>query len=207
MHAHGLTVRMLALLASVMALGAVHATEAADTDAAAAMKRSFVAKGQAGMDRLEQDETQASCTRLADGPVPADLAARLTEINRATIKPPADGAYLGDYTKGETIAQTGTGKQSSDDPAKPSGGNCYACHELAARELAYGTIGPSLRNYASRRGTGKEALEYTWGKLYNSNATQPCSLMPRFGHRGILTEQQLKDLMAYLLDPQSPVNQ
>jgi sulfur-oxidizing protein SoxX len=31
--------------------------------------------------------------------------------------------------------------------------------------------------------------------------------MPRFGHRGILDEQQLKDLMALLFDPASPVNQ
>ncbi len=31
--------------------------------------------------------------------------------------------------------------------------------------------------------------------------------MPRFGHRGILTEQQMKDVMAYLFDAASPVNQ
>ena len=30
--------------------------------------------------------------------------------------------------------------------------------------------------------------------------------MPRFGHNGILTEQQMKDLIALLLDPHSPVN-
>jgi sulfur-oxidizing protein SoxX len=30
--------------------------------------------------------------------------------------------------------------------------------------------------------------------------------MPRFGEAGILTEQQLKDVMAYLFDPTSPVN-
>jgi len=31
--------------------------------------------------------------------------------------------------------------------------------------------------------------------------------MPRFGAAGILTEKQLKDVMALLLDPASPVNQ
>jgi sulfur-oxidizing protein SoxX len=31
--------------------------------------------------------------------------------------------------------------------------------------------------------------------------------MPRAGHKGILTEQQLKHVMALLLDPKSPVNQ
>jgi sulfur-oxidizing protein SoxX len=31
--------------------------------------------------------------------------------------------------------------------------------------------------------------------------------MPRFGAAGILTEAQMKDVMALLLDPKSPVNQ
>jgi sulfur-oxidizing protein SoxX len=30
--------------------------------------------------------------------------------------------------------------------------------------------------------------------------------MPRFGHVGALTEQQIKDLVALLMDPGSPVN-
>jgi sulfur-oxidizing protein SoxX len=30
--------------------------------------------------------------------------------------------------------------------------------------------------------------------------------MPRFGHKGILTEQQVKDVVALLMDPASPVN-
>jgi L-cysteine S-thiosulfotransferase len=30
--------------------------------------------------------------------------------------------------------------------------------------------------------------------------------MPRFGHKGILTETQIKNVMALLLDPASPVN-
>ena len=31
--------------------------------------------------------------------------------------------------------------------------------------------------------------------------------MPRFGHAKLLNEKQLKDIMALLLDPKSPVNQ
>jgi sulfur-oxidizing protein SoxX len=31
--------------------------------------------------------------------------------------------------------------------------------------------------------------------------------MPRFGHAKVLSEQQIQDLMALLLDPKSPVNQ
>jgi sulfur-oxidizing protein SoxX len=31
--------------------------------------------------------------------------------------------------------------------------------------------------------------------------------MPRFGHAGILTADQMRDVMALLLDPKSPVNE
>ena len=50
-------------------------------------------------------------------------------------------------------------------------------------------------------------VEYTWGKLWNSRAYNACSQMPRAGHKGILNEKSLKDVMALLLDPKSPVNQ
>jgi sulfur-oxidizing protein SoxX len=43
-------------------------------------------------------------------------------------------------------------------------------------------------------------------RIYNSKAFTACSSMPRFGHSGTLTEQQIKDLTAYLMDPNSPVN-
>ena len=37
-------------------------------------------------------------------------------------------------------------------------------------------------------------------------AYNACSGMPRFGHAGVLTPAQIRDLMALLLDPKSPVN-
>lgn len=183
------------------------AADPPDDTVAEAMKASFEAKRQATMDRLTQDETQTLCTMHARGPLPSDVAAKVAALNLATIKAPADGQYLGDFKQGEVIASTGSGLQFNDDPQQPAGGNCYACHELAAKELAFGTIGPSLRNYGKLRGDTPAMLEYAWGKLYNSNAQTACSRMPRFGHRGILTEQQLKDVMAFLFDPASPVNQ
>lgn len=191
----------------VLAASLARADEIGNNSVVDAMKESFEAKRQATMDRLDQDETQALCTQHATGLLPADVSVRISALNRATIQPPADRNYLGDWKNGELIAQTGTGFQSSDDPAKPAGGNCYACHELSGTELAFGTIGPSLRHYGKLRGTSAAMLETAWAKLYNSNAQMPCSNMPRFGYRGILTEQQLKDLMALLFDPASPVNQ
>lgn len=184
------------------------AAQALDVSATAqAMQAAFEPKGQAGMERLVQDDTQALCSALGASPLPSDVAAKIVALNQATIVPPADGNYFGDRANGQIIANTGTGLQSNDDPKKPAGGNCYACHEMAPKELAYGTIGPSLKHYGKLRGQSPAMLAYTWGKLYNSNATMPCSNMPRFGHRGILTEQQLKDVMAFLFDAASPVNQ
>ena len=199
-----------ACVAGLVALtlhGAARAGGDIAPDVAGQMQASFEAKRQATMDRLTQDETQTLCTAHARAPLPDRIADQITKLNRDTIKAPTDGNYLGDFKRGEVVAQTGTGLQSSDDPSKPAGGNCYACHELAASELAFGTIGPSLRQYGKLRGNSPEVLAATWGKLYNSNAQIACSKMPRFGYRGILTEQQLQDLMAYLFDPASPVNQ
>jgi sulfur-oxidizing protein SoxX len=64
-----------------------------------------------------------------------------------------------------------------------------------------------LYNYGKLRGNSQAIVDYTWGKLQNAKAYNACSGMPRFGHTGILTEKQIKDIMALLLDPASPVNQ
>jgi sulfur-oxidizing protein SoxX len=138
---------------------------------------------------------------------PSKVVQQIMIRNQDSIQYPADGQYLGDWKEGEKIAQNGFGKQYSDDPSKPSGGNCYACHQLSTTEVAYGTIGPSLLNYGKQRGQSEVMLKYTWGKIFDTKSMVACSNMPRFGHMGILTEQQMKDVMALLFDPQSPVNQ
>jgi sulfur-oxidizing protein SoxX len=53
----------------------------------------------------------------------------------------------------------------------------------------------------------KAIVEYTWGKIWNAKAYNACSNMPRFGHMGMLSEQQMKAPDGLLLDPKSPVNQ
>jgi sulfur-oxidizing protein SoxX len=173
----------------------------------AMIKASFKARGQAGLDRLDQDDTQRLCSQAAGKAPPKDVADRIEKQNLATIKYPADGKLIGDWKNGEKIAQDGRGKQYSDDPAGPVGGNCYACHQLAPQELAYGTIGPSLYRFGKLRGYGAETQRYAYGKIFNSEAFAACSTMPRFGHNGILSEQQMKDVTALLMDPASPVNQ
>ena len=181
--------------------------ERISAEASAMIKASFKARGQAGLDRLDQDDTQRLCSQAAGKTPPKDVAERIEKQNLATIRYPADGKLIGDWKNGEKIAQDGRGKQYSDDPKGPVGGNCYACHQLAPQELAYGTIGPSLYRFGKLRGYGIETQRYAYGKIFNSEAFAACSTMPRFGHNGILSEQQIKDVTALLMDPASPVNQ
>lgn len=196
-------------LAALVATGC--ATAPSDDDiaakAAVALKASFKPAGQASMDRLDQDETQRACSAAAGKAPSGEVALTIEKANLATIHYPADGNLLGDWRNGEKIAQEGRGKQFSDDPQGPAGANCYACHQLSKTEVSYGTIGPSLYQFGKVRGSGVEAQRYAYAKIYNSEAFSACSNMPRFGYKGILTEQQIKDLTALLLDPASPVNQ
>lgn len=173
----------------------------------AIIKASFREQGQAKLDRLDQDDAQKSCSIPPSAAVPKEVAERIEKANLAAIRYPSDGTMLGDWRRGEAIAQSGVGKQFSDNPKNASGGNCYACHQMTKAEISYGTIGPSLFNYGKIRGNSPEMQRYTFGRIFNPQAYTACSNMPRFGHNAILTEQQIKDVTALLLDPNSPVNQ
>lgn len=175
--------------------------------AAEVMRASFKESGQAKLDRLNQDQPQKICSVELDKKPPVAELERMEKAQQALLKYPADGKFLGDWRDGEKIAQSGVGKQFSDNPANPAGGNCYACHQLSPAEISFGTIGPSLQGYGKLRGNSEAMQRYTYGKIYNPQAFMACSNMPRFGHNQILTEQQIKDVTALLLDPNSPVNQ
>ena len=210
-----LAMRMASVAIIVGAVGVVlHgcASTPSETDdtaarAAAMMKSSFKAHGQATLARLDQDETQRLCSEYAGRALPAPIAERIQKANLATIRYPADGNLVGDWKVGEKIAQSGQGFQYSDNPKAPAGANCYACHQLSPKELSYGTIGPSLYRFGKLRGYTDETRRYAWQKIYNAEAFAACSNMPRFGYHGILTEQQIRDVVALLVDPASPVNQ
>ena len=178
-----------------------------DSDFADLLRRSFRSRGERAVASiLQQDAVQRSCSDPGRTPL-TDAAARELEARElAQVRYPTDGRYLGDWQQGEKIAQSGRGRQFSDPPGEAAGGNCYACHQLSRAEPAYGTLGPSLAGYGRLHGQGEPALRQTWIRLWDAQALTACSAMPRFGHQGILTEQQLRDLMALLLDPASPVN-
>jgi len=185
-----------------------------DVQARAAMKAAFRDQGIAKAARIDQDLGQLACS--TDQPVAADQAKRIEAESLASIRWPASGNYVGDWREGEKLAQNGRGMTWTDASAAPkdNGGNCYNCHEIDRKEISFGTIGPSLWNYGKIRGVKALAdpaaapiVQYTWGKLWNSKAYAACSNMPRFGHASLLDEGQIRDIMALLLDPKSPVNQ
>jgi sulfur-oxidizing protein SoxX len=156
--------------------------------------------------RLLPDETMRQCSAHRNSP-PKAIAEAIQQRARTTIAYPADGKLLGDWQKGEAIAQSGYGQRFTDYPPRSAnGGNCYACHRLNKQELSYGTLGPPLLEYGKVRKFSDADSEAAYDKIYDSQATFPCSNMPRFGANKILTIEQIKDLVALLMSPDSAVN-
>jgi sulfur-oxidizing protein SoxX len=168
------------------------------------LQRDFHARGQATMDRVVQDGLQRVCTESNDRP-PAALAQQLEADQLKSISFP-EGSLVGDWKRGERIAQNGRGLQWTDPAGSTGGGSCYNCHQISPQETSHGTLGPSLLRFGATRGSGPEMQRYVYGKIYNAKAYNLCSQMPRLGYTGTLTPEQIKDLVALLLDPASPVN-
>lgn len=201
---------ILLLIASVTVMGCTGT--ALEKDARAEMLRliesDFTSKGSVNVEQyLQQDDVQKYCSALEGEEGEIDALAKIRGSQFESVKYPTDGEYLGDWKSGNQVANNGKGRQFSDPIGSVSGGNCYGCHQITKEEIAYGTIGPSLYQYGKLRGNSEDIYKYTWAKIYNAQAFIACSSMPRFGHKGILDEQQIKDVMALLLAPDSPVNQ
>ncbi|MBI3096209.1 MAG: sulfur oxidation c-type cytochrome SoxX [Rhodocyclales bacterium] len=173
--------------------------------AIATFNKDFQARGQASIDRLAEDGLQLICNRTGNKP-PEYIAKQMEADQLADVKYPADGKMLGDWKAGEKLAQSGRGFTWSDKPGLPVGGNCYNCHRISPNETSFGTIGPTLYQFGKLRGNTPDIQKYVYSKIYNAKAHNLCSEMPRFGRVGALGEKQIKDLVALLLDPASPVN-
>ena len=158
--------------------------------------------------RLHPDAAQAQCNAYRNN-LPKDLAAKMEAEQRATIVYPADGKLMGDWKEGAKMVNSGYGGRigrNTDSPKRPNGANCYACHGLDPKEVAYGTIGPNLKGFGKLRGASESVVKYTYEKIYNAWAFVPCSNMPRMGANKFLTPEQIAHVTAYLLHPDSPVN-
>jgi sulfur-oxidizing protein SoxX len=172
----------------------------------AAMKAAFPKAPADWQPRLVGDQTMRECSAHRNAP-PSALAKTIQAREKATIQYPVDGKLLGDWKKGNALAQSGYGLRFTDYPPKNvNGGNCFACHRLTKQEISFGTVGPSLLEYGKIRKFSEADTKAAYDRIYNGHAAFPCSLMPRFGTNGVLTIDQIKDLTALLMSPDSPVN-
>ena len=172
----------------------------------AAIKESWTRTTPEWRDRLVQDETQRLCTQYRNAP-PNEVANAILAREKATIQYPPDGQLMGDWKKGEKLAQSGYGWRFTDyPPRQENGGNCYACHQLESKELSFGTLGPSLLRYGKNRKHAQADVKAVYERIYNPQAAVPCANMPRFGASSFLSLDQIKDLVAYVMSPDSPVN-
>jgi sulfur-oxidizing protein SoxX len=170
-----------------------------------------VQEGGKARERLVQDDIQRLCTQVRNDRSDAETMAKVSALARESIRYPEGGIKLGDWKIGRELAWSGFGYRvghRNDDHSEAKngpGGNCYNCHQMATDRTG-GSIGPSLTGYGKLRGSSEPILKYAYEVIYNPHAYFACTHMPRIGAKGLLTEEQISHVMAYLFDPESPVN-
>jgi sulfur-oxidizing protein SoxX len=163
----------------------------------------------AHLKRLEQDHSQQICSKVGDAKLSQDEAAEVVSLARESIKYPASGQIVGNWKTGDMLAHDGSGDRIRDgktENRKENGALCQNCHALAPGEINVGNVGPALTGYGKQRGNSEAIAKYTYDKIYNAWVYFPCSNMPRLGATGHLTPEQVAHMVAYLIDPQSPIN-
>lgn len=159
--------------------------------------------------RLEQDHSQQICSKVGDAKLSQDEAAEVVSLARESIKYPTSGQIVGNWKTGDMLAHDGSGDRIRDgktENRKENGALCQNCHALAPGEINVGNVGPALTGYGKQRGNSEAIAKYTYDKIYNAWVYFPCSNMPRLGATGHLTPEQVAHMVAYLIDPQSPIN-
>ena len=159
--------------------------------------------------RTSQDASQQLCSKPGGEKLSAEEAMKIVEAARASIKYPASGKLVGDWKIGSQLVTNGAGLRVRDgrvEKTRENGALCTNCHALDANEVNAGNLGPSLIGYGAKRGNSDAVVKHTYEKIYNAWLYFPCSNMPRLGASGYLTPEQITHLVAYLVDPQSPVN-
>ncbi len=125
--------------------------------------------------------------RLEWEPHQRDLTAwpTLSHLDRRSTIRPQQAAYSdplnGDAARGRAIAL---------DPAR---GNCIACHTLPGEDWP-GSVGHLLLGY-KRQG---HANAYVYQQIYDRRVLNPNTVMPPFGAFGVLSDQDIRDLVAYV---------
>jgi sulfur-oxidizing protein SoxX len=197
--------------AALIAAGCASAPDEATTRQLAEkmVRESFTAPAPALLKRLEQDRAQQICSKIAGARLTQEEAAEVVKLARASFKYPASGKLVGEWKVGEKLAHDGAGdriQRGRLEKRKENGGLCQNCHGLAPGEINVGNVGPPLTGYGAQRGNSEPVAKLTYERIYNGWAYAPCSNMPRLGATGHLTPEQITHLVAYLIDPQSPIN-
>jgi sulfur-oxidizing protein SoxX len=159
--------------------------------------------------RAVQDRAQAICSKIHGERLTQDEATDVVRLSRESMQYPASGKLVGDWKTGERLAYAGQGGRivgGKLESVKENGALCSNCHALAPREVNVGNVGPSLTGYGAQRGNSEVVAKLTYERIFNAWAYSPCSIMPRLGAGGHLTPEQIAHVVAYLIDPQSPVN-
>jgi len=73
-------------------------------------------------------------------------------------------------------------------------GNCIACHSLPNGHKG-GTIGIDLSAYASLN----HPLDYVYQRIWDNRAFAPDAHMPIYGTNKVLLDQDIRDVMAFIL--------
>jgi len=173
------------------------------------VSESFTAPAPALLKRLEQDRAQQICSRIGGAKLTQEEAAEVVKLARASIQYPASGKLAGDWRVGDKLAHDGAGDRiqyGQHEKRKENGGLCQNCHGLEPGEINVGNVGPPLTGYGLKRGNSEDIVKLTYEQIYNGWMHFPCSNMPRLGATGHLTPEQITHLVAYLVDPQSPIN-
>ena len=185
-----------------------------DAQATHGLGEKMVAESYPGMPesltrRAVQDKAQAICSKIGPEKLTREEAAEVVRLSRESMKYPAPGKLAGDWKAGARLAYAGQGGRvvgGTVETATENGALCSNCHALDPAEVNVGNIGPSLTGYGRQRGNSDAVATLTYERIYNAWAYSPCSNMPRLGANGHLTPEQITHVVAYLIDPQSPVN-
>lgn len=169
--------------------------------------------------KIEQDEAQKICSQYPSREqMPAEAIQKVIQLSQAEIRYPQWGIYMGDWKEGKKLVESPRGGRYASygfsDKPTDKGGNCYACH-LIEKGVPGGTMGPNLYQYGKRWGITRENMDSpetiekikaVYNIIYNSWSAFPCSPMPRFGYHGNLSTEDVANIVAFLLHPDSPVN-
>ncbi len=102
------------------------------------------------------------------------------------------GAITGNIEKGMQLAFD-----------RRRGGSCVACHVMGPKtpELP-GDVGPDL----SEIGTQGRTDEHLFNYVYDARVYNPQTVMPPWGAHGIFTDEEIRDIVAFLKSLTTPTN-